>query len=134
MKRWLRSLLPASLGSLCCLSACGAPGKAADHRDVTPQAARALIARGEVAVIDVRTPEEYAEGCLEGATLVPVGSEGFVKKVQAAAGGKPVLVYCRSGHRSSKAAGQLAAAGEKEVCNLAGGILAWRSAGNKVVK
>lgn len=93
-----------------------------------------MIARGEVAVVDVRTPEEHAEGRLEGATLVPTGSEGFVAKVRAAAAGKPLLVYCRSGQRSARAAAQLAAAGERQVSNLAGGISAWQAAGNKVVK
>lgn len=131
MKRWLRCLLPASIW---CLAACGSSGGPAGHRDVTPQAARAMIARGEVAVIDVRTPEEFAEGHLQGATLVPVGSDGFVAKAKAAAAGKPLLVYCRSGHRSAKASGQLVAAGQADVRNLAGGITAWQAAGNAVAK
>lgn len=131
MKRWFCFLAPISLWFV---AACGSRGESAGYRDVTPQAAREMMARGEVAVVDVRTAEEYAEGHLEGAVLVPTGSEGFVAKVRAAAAGKPVLVYCRSGNRSSKAAAQLAAAGEREVRNLAGGIGAWRSAGNKVVK
>jgi rhodanese-related sulfurtransferase len=134
MKRWFLSLLPVSLCSLWCLTACGSTGGASGQRDVTPQAARASMARGEVAVIDVRTAEEFAAGHLEGATLVSVASDGFVAKVRAAAAGKPVLVYCQSGNRSAKAARQLSSAGERDVRNLWGGITAWQSAGNKVVK
>ena len=85
-------------------------------------------------MVDVRTPEEFAEGHLKGATLVPVGSDGFAGKVRAVADGKPVLVYCRSGNRSSKAAAQLNAAGVREVSNLWGGIQAWQAAGNPVAK
>ncbi len=92
------------------------------------------MARGEVAVIDVRTTEEYTAGHLKGAVLVPTGSERFVAKVRAAAAGKPILVYCQKGNRSSKAAAQLVAAGETGVCNLWGGIVAWQAAGNPVAK
>lgn len=133
MKRWLNRCLM-SLWPVWCLAACAADGGAAGYKDITPQAAHARMARGEVAVVDVRTPEEYAEGHLKGATLVPTGSEGFVSKVRAAAAGKPVLVYCRSGNRSSKAAAQLTAAGVPNVSNLWGGIQAWQAAGNAVVK
>jgi rhodanese-related sulfurtransferase len=47
---------------------------------------------------------------------------------------QPVVVYCQSGSRSARAAAQLAKAGYEQVCNLAGGIMAWQSAGMPVEK
>ena len=129
MKRWLGWFLPVVV-----LAACGGAGGPAGHEEVSPQAAQEKMARGAVAVIDVRTREEFAAGHLAGATLVPVGADGFVAKVRAAAAGKPVLVYCLSGHRSGKAAAQLAAAGEQGVSTLHGGIQAWQKAGKPVEK
>jgi rhodanese-related sulfurtransferase len=47
---------------------------------------------------------------------------------------KPVLVYCRSGGRSAKAAKQMKDLGFVEISDLDGGITAWKKAGKKVVK
>jgi phage shock protein E len=71
-------------------------------------AARKLVASGAL-LLDVRTPEEYASGHIAGATNLPVDD------VRAKAGtltkGNPVVVYCRSGHRSRMAAAALLQAG-----------------------
>lgn len=78
-------------------------------------------------VIDVREPFEYAEGHVEGTTLVPLAS------VSARAGefdkGAPVYVFCRSGNRSLAAAHNLVEAGFSDVRNVEGGIIAWLDAG-----
>jgi phage shock protein E len=85
-------------------------------------------------LLDVRTPDEWKEGHLQGATLVTLAKEGFVDKAKAALDAKkPVLVYCKSGGRSAKAAKQLREAGFT-VYDLDGGITAWQKAGKPVVK
>ena len=87
-----------------------------------------------VVLVDVRTPKEYAEGHLEGATNVAWGDD-FEKQWKAAGIKKrfTVAVYCRSGRRSKAAATALVKQGYK-VIELEGGIMAWQKAGKPVVK
>ena len=89
----------------------------------------------KVQLLDVRTEEEWNEGHLEGAVRADVTEKDFeteVKKVTDPA--KPVLVYCRSGGRSARAAKKLEELGYKVVYDLDGGITAWKKAKKKVVK
>lgn len=85
-------------------------------------------------LLDVRTPEEFAEGHLQGAVLANVRDsiafEGAVLKLDTT---KQVLVYCRSGKRSMHAAQILVNKGFS-VINLKGGITEWKDAGLLIVK
>jgi len=85
---------------------------------------RKLDAREDIFVLDVREPHEYPIANL-GAPLIPVGSiESRIAEI-AAHKNDEVVVHCRSGARSQKAALALKQAGFTNVSNLAGGILAW---------
>jgi molybdopterin/thiamine biosynthesis adenylyltransferase/rhodanese-related sulfurtransferase len=85
---------------------------------------RKLDAKEDVFVLDVREPHEYPIANL-GAPLIPVGSlEGRVSEL-ASMKDKEIVVHCRSGARSQKAAVILKNAGFTNVSNLTGGILAW---------
>lgn len=85
------------------------------------------VKKGGVQLLDVREPEEYAEGHLPGAINISVNNEDFVSEVKGEfEKDKPVYVYCRSGRRSLKAAKMLADKGFK-VINLEGGILDWEA-------
>lgn len=87
-----------------------------------------------VQLVDVRTPEEYAEGHIAYAVNNDVQSADFGSKAVATLRkDKPAYVYCRSGKRSMVAAGILAREGFK-VVNLNGGILEWMEAGKPVSK
>ena len=82
--------------------------------------------------IDVRTPEEYAEGHIEGAKLIPLQElENHINEVPK---DRQVYVYCHSGRRSAKAAGILAAAGFTNIENVLGGIVAWQEHGYPTAK
>ena len=85
-----------------------------------------LMTQKDVRLIDVRTPEEYAEGHLAGAENIDVKAADFAERIKGIEGS--VAVYCRGGKRSLMAAAQLAANGCM-VYNLDGGILAWQKAG-----
>nr|WP_279639205.1 rhodanese-like domain-containing protein [Sphingomicrobium sediminis] len=74
--------------------------------------------------IDVRTPEEYAEGHIPGARLMPLAEFD-----PAALDGEMVVLYCRSGRRSEEAAVRLAAHRGETVAHMEGGIIAWEEAG-----
>ena len=86
-----------------------------------------------VCLVDVRTPEEYAEGHLDGAVLIDFKADGFVEKAEAQLQkDKPVALYCRGGRRSHSAAELLNKAGFKQLVELEGGITAWNEAGKPV--
>ncbi len=82
--------------------------------------------------IDVRTPEEYAEGHIEGALLIPV--QELESRLAGIPHDKQVYIYCRSGRRSARAAAMLAGAGYSNIENIVGGILQWQAASYPVVK
>ena len=84
--------------------------------------ARRLVAAG-AALIDVRTPEEFATGHISGARNIPV-DELSGRLAEVGQRSRPVVVYCSAGVRSARAAQILTAAGFKRVCNL-GPMSAW---------
>jgi rhodanese-related sulfurtransferase len=84
------------------------------------------IDAGNLVLLDVRTPEEYNDGFIEGARNLDYFGSGFEKALLAFDKEIPVYVYCASGGRSEAAAEDLIKQGLKEVYNLAGGIEAWQ--------
>lgn len=84
-------------------------------------------------IIDVRTPEEFAQGHLPGAVNIDISSADFGARVAALEPSAPYAVYCRSGNRSASALAQMAAVGMTGAFHLGGGIGAWQSAGGEVV-
>lgn len=84
-----------------------------------------LLESGEVTVLDVRTPGEFAQlGHIPNAWLIPVDLAASAPAVLPD-DGKPVLVYCEHGVRSVAASQLLVAAGIAGVLNLAGGLATW---------
>lgn len=99
-----------------------------------PQSA-AASAQDSVAagvLVDVRTPEEFAQGHLEGAVNIPVESADFAAQVQAL-GSPSVQVYCRSGNRSAQAVALLAGSGVN-AADLGGFAQAEQATGLPVVR
>ena len=85
-------------------------------------------------IIDVRQPDEYAEGHLSGARLLNVIDEAtFEAGIAALDKSKPYFIYCRSGRRSHSAAVKMKAIG-LNVTDLKGGITAWEAAGKPITK
>lgn len=85
-------------------------------------------------ILDVRTPEEVAEGYIEGASAINFYDDDFAEKINLIQKDKPIFVYCKSGGRSSQAADLLKKSGFKEVYNLNGGIMSWENNGFPMVK
>lgn len=78
-------------------------------------------------VIDVRTEEEIAAGYLPGTSVfADINAADFEKKIDLLDKDKTYIVYCRSGGRSSRAAGIMLKKGFKHVYNLNGGISNWK--------
>jgi len=83
---------------------------------------------GKFTLVDVRTPEEFAEGYIKGAVNVNFKKRTFPDYINAVAKDKPVAVYCRSANRSGKAAIIMQSLGFKNVYDLDGGVKAWKAA------
>lgn len=87
-----------------------------------------------VQLVDVRTPEEYAEGHLAGALNIDWYADDFIGRAKARLDAdRPVMVYCRSGKRSAAAAAKLDGCFFKTY-NLLSGYLAWVEAGKPVTR
>ena len=94
-------------------------------KNIAPKAASEMLAKKKPFLLDVRTPNEYFDAPLSGATLIPlqqladrVGELDSLKE-------KPILVYCRSGNRSIPASQILIKNGFKKIYNLQSGIIGW---------
>jgi rhodanese-related sulfurtransferase len=92
----------------------------------SPQRLKAAFEAGEVAIIDVRTPQEYAFEHIQGALLAPLAT--FEPRHLPAQDGKRLVFHCGSGVRSRKVAEACLAAGMAPVAHLDGGFTAWKVA------
>ncbi|QGQ19469.1 adenylyltransferase/sulfurtransferase MoeZ [Cellulomonas sp. JZ18] len=98
--------------------------------DLTPAGLRDLLAArdagtADVDVVDVREPGETAAGTLPGARLVPLGRWADGTAVADLDPDRTLVLVCRSGMRSARAAAYARAAGVRDVRNLDGGLVAW---------
>ena len=97
--------------------------------NISPAEAQKRIAEGNVAVIDVRTAGEVAEGMIAGATHADILTPSdFEKSLSSLDPSKPIIVYCKVGGRSKKAADLLIDRGFFQVYNISGGMDAWKAA------
>jgi rhodanese-related sulfurtransferase len=96
-------------------------------RDVTPADVKEAL--GTVRVVDVREPSEWNDqlGHIAGAELVPLGT--VANAAQSWDREAELVLVCRSGGRSGRAAAGLAQLGFRRVMNMAGGMMAWNAAG-----
>jgi sulfur-carrier protein adenylyltransferase/sulfurtransferase len=101
--------------------------------EITPAEAAREIDAGGIALVDTREPHEYEEAHIEGGRLVPPGILRDDIESVVPDRSQRVLLYCRSGNRSGKAAEQMAEMGYENVANVGGGILAWQEEGLPVV-
>jgi len=93
-----------------------------------------LMNQDETIIVDVREDKEIKDGIIQGAQHITlaqlndrIGHLGTNKQV-------PILVYCRTGTRSSSACNTITKAGFENVSTLTGGILAWEAANLPTVK
>lgn len=96
----------------------------------------ARVRDGEALLVDVREPDEWADGIARSARLLPLsdltGARVQWRPFLAEAGGREILLYCASGARSGIAARLLVAEGVRAANT--GGLTAWLNAGWPVGK
>lgn len=118
--------------SLFIISGCTTVGKDTDTKStenssvisITPAEAKEEIDKGDVTILDVRNEDEYDSGHIENSILIPVNdiekeAENILKDKD-----QKILVYCRSGNRSSQASKLLVKMGYTNVYDF-GGIKDW---------
>ncbi|WP_459213009.1 rhodanese-like domain-containing protein [Aquimarina rhabdastrellae] len=93
-----------------------------------------LLDNKEVQLIDVRTPEEYAQGHIKGAVNINYKDDDFSTLITKVDTSKPVIVYCARGGRSRQSAKLMKNAGFKKIYDLEGGITAWKMEQKEIVK
>lgn len=95
--------------------------------NVTIQEAKELINEKEdLVILDVRTKEEYDAGHIEGAIQIPVAElERRIDEIEDYMD-NPILVYCRSGNRSSKAVSILLENDFNEIYHMNQGYMRWK--------
>ncbi len=87
-----------------------------------------------IVLIDVRTPEEFADGYIKNAKNINFYDDSFMNKINKLDKKQPVYIYCKKGGRSAKAAQKLKAAGFEKVYDLEGGISQWKDDNFELVK
>ncbi len=103
--------------------------------EIVPAEAKREFDAGEAVLIDIREPHEHQEVHLDGDTLIPQGELVAAIDEVAPDAGQRVILYCRSGNRSARAALELASElGYDNVASVAGGILDWQEQGLPVVE
>lgn len=105
----------------------GAAPSVAPADRLSPAQLKALVKKKGVQFIDIRTPEEYAEGHIKGAKLLPLDqlSERFGELDKK----RPVVLVCRSGNRTTAAWSFLKGKGFSKVRHLEGGLNRWTAEG-----
>lgn len=135
-KKWLFAVIAAGVLTAA-LSACGQDKTGqdtkaaqedtvkAEYKKITAEEAKERMDKDDkVVILDVRTEEEYQEGHVPGAIVIPnetISSEPLEELPDI---DQEILVYCRSGNRSAQAAKKLAEAGYTQVYDF-GGIIDW---------
>jgi len=95
-------------------------------------AAAMIKGKKNLQLIDVRTPDEFGAGHLVNARSIPL--QDLESRLGEIDKSKPVLLYCRSGHRSGNALKILQDKGYKDAKHIEGGIGAWQAAGLPVTR
>lgn len=130
-----RSLPAVALALAVVVAACGGAGGTAVAEQVVetvdPAAALEIVeaAPEGLVILDVRTPEEFAEARLPGAINVDFYAPDFRDRLDALDKDVPYVLYCRSGSRSATVRELMRELGFREVHEIGGGILRWTAEG-----
>jgi molybdopterin/thiamine biosynthesis adenylyltransferase/rhodanese-related sulfurtransferase len=98
-------------------------------REVLPEEVEPRL--GQVAVLDVREPDEYEQGAIPGAVHLPRGHLEFQVEGRLVDKSAPVVVYCAGGVRSAFAAKTMQELGYRDVVSMIGGFNRWKDEGRQ---
>jgi rhodanese-related sulfurtransferase len=98
----------------------------------SPAETQAALEKGEIVLIDVREPREFAAERIHGALLHPLST--FEPQGLPAGGARRVVLHCAGGKRSAAAVAACQAAGVEVDTHMAGGLMGWKSAGLPIIE
>ena len=127
----MRKLI-ASFAAIILLAGCSSTGSATTVNLNVSEFSQKITEPG-VIILDVRTPEEFASGHIEGALNIDFNSGKFANEITRLNPSENYAVYCRSGSRSGQAASIMHKAGFHDVSNLNGGVIDWTNDGLPLV-
>ena len=104
----------------------------ADKYDVKPEQVLAELKAGDILLVDVREPAEFANERIHGALLHPLST--FEPKALPTDGRRRVIFQCGSGKRSRQALNAFKHETGVEAAHMAGGIAAWKTAGQPCIR
>ena len=94
------------------------------YHKISAEEAKKMMDKGGVTIVDVRRQDEYDQGHIKDAILVPNETISDTQPEALPDKDAVLLIYCRSGRRSSEAANKLVAQGYTQVYDF-GGIIDW---------
>jgi rhodanese-related sulfurtransferase len=129
----LRAILVVGLlAGAAVLASCGSTAEAV-LETVSPADADAVLADdGDAVLLDIRTPEEYAEARISGSENIDFYDADFAAQLEQLDSDGTYVVYCRSDNRSGQAMGTFRDLGFIEVYEIDGGIVNWYESGYPV--
>ncbi|MDO1501315.1 rhodanese-like domain-containing protein [Winogradskyella maritima] len=99
---------------------------ASEVKLVTPEEMESILELEDVQLVDVRTPDEYAQDHIESAQNIDFSSPTFDDDIAKLDKSKPVVLYCKAGGRSAKCVKKMEQAGFQKIYDLKGGISTWK--------
>ncbi len=119
----MKKIIALLTAALLALTGC-ASTSAGFQRSNAEEAKELMDTRKDYILLDVRTPEEFAQAHIPGAICIPNETIGTQPIDQLPSKDQLILIYCRSGNRSKQAAGKLAKLGYTNLVEF-GGIHDW---------
>ncbi len=126
-------LLVAALGVGAIVLAGCSSGASAVETVAPATAAEMIVQETDEVVLDIRTPEEFSQGVIEGAINIDFYASDFADRLDALDKDAHYVVYCRSGNRSGQARATFAKLGFTNVTEIQGGIANWYNSGLPLV-
>jgi rhodanese-related sulfurtransferase len=118
--------LLAIIATLAAVALAGCSSDGAVLETVSPEDAASIIAEDSgTIVLDIRTPEEYNEGIIEGAINIDFYAPNFAQQLDALDKDSSYVVYCRSDNRTGQAMDTFADLEFQQVSEIDGGIVNW---------
>jgi len=85
-------------------------------------------------IVDIRTPQEFLGGHIEGAVNINLFDNTFLTQISEFDKSKPIFLYCRSGNRTHSASKKIAELGFEKIYDLQGGIKNWAKSNYQIIK
>ncbi len=106
----------------------------AHAKDITGKQALEILKDPSVVLIDVRTPQEFKSGHIEGAIMIDFYSKDFKEQIAKLDKSKTYVLFCRSDNRSGQAEKIMNAMGFNNTYDVKGGVIKWMQDGLPLVK